>query len=153
MKGNSTSAFMNKSTAQDKSGNRPIMGSSEPCFGSWISRRGQWGYLAGYQEELGEWDYVALQQKTEGKILQQKCVCVVPESKLKGSVKDGSCKRHISISPDHERGCLIITDLKWNRELVTYLLIEAFQYSMDPQQAGKVAKYFQHLIKFGWDVL
>ena len=52
-----------------------------------------------------------------------------------------------------EEAFLTIADLKWNRKPVSYLLVELFQYSMDPQQAGKAAKHFEHLIKFGLDVL
>ena len=36
---------------------------------------------------------------------------------------------------------------------MSYLLVEVFQYSLDPQQAGKVAENFKYLMKFGLDVL
>lgn len=50
-------------------------------------------------------------------------------------------------------GFLIITDLKWSRKPVSYLLIELSQYDMNLQQAGKVAKHFKYLTKFGLGVL
>lgn len=46
-------------------------------------------------------------------------------------------------------GILTIADLKWNRKPVSRLLVDLFQYSMSPQQAGRVTKHFEHLVKFG----